>query len=106
VIRFNAAPGVKSTELCASMYSDLSKIVFRGSAAGSSDVYEKSEEFASLFENLSKDLKIPCKLAEVGITESSIELLATEAMKQTRLLPNNPREVKLADAVRIYGNAL
>jgi hypothetical protein len=27
-------------------------------------------------------------------------------MKQTRLLPNNPREVKLADAVRIYGNAL
>ena len=30
-----------------------------------------------------------------------IEVLTSEAMKQTRLLPNNPREVSLEDATRL-----
>lgn len=40
-----------------------------------------------------KDLKIP---------ESKLELLAQDAMLQTRLLQNNPRELTQADALRIY----
>ena len=31
-----------------------------------------------------------------------IEVLTSEAMKQTRLLPNNPREVALRDAEALY----
>ena len=45
------------------------------------------------------------RLRDVGISESDIELLATEAMKQTRLLPNNPREVLLEDARALYEQA-
>ncbi len=40
-----------------------------------------------------KDLKIP---------ESKLKLLAQDAMLQTRLLQNNPRELTQADALRIY----
>ncbi|MNC71221.1 hypothetical protein D3C75_1221160 [compost metagenome] len=41
-------------------------------------------------------------LRDVGITASDIEMLAADAMKQTRLLGNNPREVSLADVRAIY----
>ncbi len=45
------------------------------------------------------ELGIPTRLTAVGIAEKDAELLASESMKQTRLLPNNPREVTpLADA--------
>ena len=47
-------------------------------------------------------LGLPTKLREVGVAEADIELLAEEAMKQTRLLPNNPREVLLDDAMELY----
>ena len=87
------------------MYSDLSKIVFRDSTSNSSDVYQQSNEFASFFESLAADLKIAGNLRQVGIKESDISLLATEAMKQTRLLPNNPRDMQVGDATRIYEQA-
>ena len=45
-------------------------------------------------------------LAEVGIAEKDLERLAEDAMKQTRLLVNNPREVTYADAYAIYSEAL
>lgn len=76
------------------------------SYSSSEDVYEHAEEFATLFESLAKDLGIANRLSEVGISGENVELLATEAMKQTRLLPNNPREVKFEDAIRIYTQAL
>jgi alcohol dehydrogenase class IV len=34
-----------------------------------------------------------------------LNLLATEAMKQTRLLPNNARELKHEDALELYKKA-
>ena len=34
----------------------------------------------------------------MGVAKGDLGMLATEAMKQTRLLPNNPREVALRDA--------
>ncbi len=45
-------------------------------------------------------------LRQVGILESDLERLADEAMLQTRLLGNNPREVTRADARAIYAAAL
>ena len=56
---------------------------------------------------LAVELGIPTRLTAVGIAEKDVELLASESMKQTRLLPNNPREVTpLADARRLYMQAL
>lgn len=45
------------------------------------------------------------RLRDVGIQEKDIELLATEAIKQVRLLPNNPVEVTLDDARELYQQA-
>lgn len=48
---------------------------------------------------------IPEKLREVGVLESSIPQMAAEAMKIQRLLVNNPREIKEADAIAIFKSA-
>jgi alcohol dehydrogenase class IV len=42
----------------------------------------------------------------VGVTEADLTRLAQDAMKQTRLLVNNPREVTYQDAYAIYSEAL
>jgi alcohol dehydrogenase class IV len=46
------------------------------------------------------------RLADVGVTAADLDRLADDAMKVTRLLVNNPREVSLADARAIYGAVL
>ena len=42
----------------------------------------------------------------MGVPSDAIAKLASEAMKQTRLLPNNPRLVSESDAVSLYQAAL
>jgi len=51
---------------------------------------------------LSKKLGMQTKLREVGIGEEHLPKMASDAMKQQRLLVNNPREVQEADALTIY----
>ncbi|HXO72187.1 MAG TPA: alcohol dehydrogenase, partial [Bradyrhizobium sp.] len=41
----------------------------------------------------------------VGIASGDLKKLAEDAMKQTRLLVNNPREVTFDDALAIYTEA-
>lgn len=48
---------------------------------------------------------IACTLREVGIPDSALDQLATDAMLQTRLLGNNPRPVLWQDARDIYQTA-
>jgi alcohol dehydrogenase class IV len=55
---------------------------------------------------LARELEVPTTLSEVGVGECDIEMLSTEAMKQQRLLPNNPVEVELEDCRMIYNLAL
>ena len=45
---------------------------------------------------------IPATLTELGIPQDKVEELADAAMKVTRLLVNNPREVTREDAIAIY----
>jgi alcohol dehydrogenase class IV len=45
---------------------------------------------------------LPQRLRDVGIGRDNLGRCAAEAMKQTRLLVNNPREVTEADARAIY----
>ena len=108
IIRFNSyQDGADSNKKCANYYADIANIVFQNAEFGhpKEDVYATSRKFADLFENLAADLTIPLTLREVGIKSSDIELLATEAMKQTRLLPNNARNVCYDDAICLYKEA-
>ena len=62
-------------------------------------------EFIDRLEQLSKKLGLPQKLREVNIPKEACKKMASDAMKQTRLLVNNPREVTEADAFNIYETA-
>jgi len=49
---------------------------------------------------------LPRRLSEVGVGPEHLDLLAAEAMKQERLLVNNPCPISEADARRLYEAAL
>ena len=52
--------------------------------------------------DLARRCGIPSTLTELGIGREKVESLADAAMKVTRLLVNNPREVTREDAIAIY----
>ena len=54
---------------------------------------------------MSRNCGIPQRLRDVNVPEADLPHLATEAMKVTRLLKNNPRDLSAADAERIYREA-
>jgi alcohol dehydrogenase class IV len=55
---------------------------------------------------LSRAAGLPQRLREVGVTSAHLDMLAAEAMKQERLLVNNPCPITEADARRLYEAAL
>ena len=55
---------------------------------------------------LSRASGLPQRLREVGVGVDDLDLLAREAMKQERLLVNNPCPISEADARRLYEAAL
>ena len=57
-------------------------------------------------ERLAQELGIATRLHQVGIAEKDLDQLATDAMLQTRLLGNNPREVDWHHARHIYAEVL
>ena len=57
-------------------------------------------------EAISNSCNIPKHLADIGVTENALPELADIAMKVTRLLKNNPREVTKEDAINIYKKLL
>ncbi len=67
---------------------------------------EAAEAAVDALYTLSRDLSIPEHLREFGVEEEHIPQLAEGVMKVTRLLANNPRVLTLADAERIYREAL
>ncbi|MET0605518.1 MAG: alcohol dehydrogenase, partial [Beijerinckiaceae bacterium] len=48
------------------------------------------------------DLGLEQRLRDVKIPKSALPMLAADAMKQTRLLVNNPRPLQESDARAIY----
>ncbi|SFD95369.1 Alcohol dehydrogenase, class IV [Marinobacter sp. DSM 26671] len=93
VMRFNA-------ETCDKAYAILATDVFPDMATAPVD--QRVNQFIDRLEALSADLGLEQTLREVGIGESDLATLASDAMKQTRLLVNNPREVSETDALAIY----
>ena len=63
---------------------------------------DNSEELVALIFAYVKNLPIPKRLSEVGISAEVIPQLAREAICNERLLKNNPRPVACEDAEKIY----
>lgn len=96
VLRFNASHAATS-------YAELAEIL-APNIAGSEEA--RTEALIAAVETLAAQVGIATKLREVGITEADLDRLADDAMLQTRLLVNNPRELQRADARAIYAAAL
>ncbi|MEO9635308.1 MAG: iron-containing alcohol dehydrogenase [Parasphingorhabdus sp.] len=65
----------------------------------------RAQQLIDFLEALAVKVNAPRKLRDIGIAQDATTELAEAAMLQTRLLDNNPREVSLADAQRIYDAA-
>ncbi len=94
VIAFNAPE-------CEPAYREIVDIVFPGG-----DGAPAGERLADGFRDLAAELRLDIRLSAAGIGSDDLPRLAEDAMKQTRLLVNNPREVTYEDALAIYGAAL
>ncbi|MBB3173864.1 alcohol dehydrogenase [Endobacter medicaginis] len=92
VLRFNAAAA-------AGLYAELADVV---GISGRGTAGERAEAFAAHMQALLDDSGAPRRLRDVGVTDNSLALLAADAMKQTRLLVNNPVELDEADALALY----
>jgi len=90
VLRFNASA-------CELHYGELASCAFPdldGRATGAA--------FADALAALSARLGLPHRLREVGVPREALPMMAEDAMRQTRLLVNNPRPLALDDARAIY----
>jgi alcohol dehydrogenase class IV len=96
VLRFNSIDSKTAKN-----YAELAPFIFpeininQGSQAVCKD-------FIDQLEVLSKKIGLPQKLREVNIPKEACKKMASDAMKQTRLLVNNPRELTENDALNIY----
>lgn len=97
VLRFNAPAA-------AALYAELADTL--GCAAAGDSIEAKTEAFVQAMQTLVNETGIPRTLREVGVEESHLPMLASDAMKQQRLLINNPREMTEAAALDIYKAAL
>ena len=82
-------------------YANLAQFVFKDLDHSKSDEIV-CNNFIDSLESLSKELKLPYRLRDLEIPEEACQLMASEAMKQTRLLVNNPRKIEESDAFNIY----
>ncbi len=94
VMRFNAP-------VCGQEYSDLAPLVF-GELAQEQSVQSRCAAFIERLGDLSTRIGLQQQLRQVGIARDDLPVMAQAAMKQTRLLVNNPRQVSEGDALNIY----
>ncbi len=85
------------------MYAELGQIIQPGLLGSTLD---QATQLADYLGSLATELGLPGRLTDVGITENDINQLASDAMLQTRLLMNSPREITLQDAAALYAEAL
>jgi alcohol dehydrogenase len=95
VLRFNA-PAAEH------LYADIADwIVTEPMPAGADDA-TKTAALIDHLDRLAVATKVTRRLRDVGVALADLPMLAADAMKQQRLLTNNPREVTEADALAIY----
>lgn len=98
VLRFNAAEASNGSER---LYAALAPHAFPdlGNEGGTQAT---CAAFVERLASLSAKLGLQTQLREVGVGEDDLPRMAADAMKQQRLLVNNPREVTEAAALAIY----
>lgn len=94
VLRFNAPDA-------AALYAEIAVDVFPDLVA-EEGALRRCATFIERLSDLSRRLGLQTRLRDVGIGEADLPRMAKDAMKQTRLLVNNPRDLAEADALAIY----
>ena len=98
VLRFNMSVSTEAyAELAPSLFPELAALA---------DPTERARQMIERLSGLTEKLGLQTRLTEVGITENDLSRMAQDAMKQTRLLVNNPKALTEADAFKIYKAAL
>jgi len=69
-------------------------------------VYQAVDELGAGLISLLESVGIPSKISAYGVSKNDIPRLVTGAMKITRLMPPNPRNLTEEDVKSIYTNAL
>jgi alcohol dehydrogenase class IV len=95
VLRFNLSAA-------APLYAELADVVLGPTDA---TVTSRATRFVEFMERLMDRSGAPRRLRDVKVSENSLALLAHDAMKQERLLQNNPIELREADALALYKKA-
>ena len=94
VLRFNMTDA-------AHLYAEIAADAFPALACEES-AQGRCAAFVEELADLSRRLGLQTRLRDVKIGEEHLPKMAADAMKQTRLLVNNPRPVSEADALGIY----
>ena len=89
-----------NAEAARELYAELAPIVDPGCEAAGTQGRVRS--LIEGLEHLCAQTGLKLRLRDHGIPEDDVRRLAREAMKQTRLLVNNPCEISEADAERLY----
>lgn len=93
VLEFNASEA-------SALYAELAELVIGETVPGSAE--GKTDALIEALRTLIDDVSLPATLAQAGVSEGDLEMLAEDAMLQQRLLVNNPRDVAYDDALAIY----
>lgn len=94
VLRFNAPAA-------SPLYAELAPLVL-GERLRPGDAASQTEQLIEELAALSLRTGLPTRLRDAGVPEAMLAQLARDAMQQQRLLVNNPRELREADALAIY----
>ncbi|HZG09218.1 MAG TPA: iron-containing alcohol dehydrogenase [Allosphingosinicella sp.] len=86
------------------LYAELGTLL--DPALGGLGTQAQAQGFVEAMEAICRRAGVPLRLSEVGVSAGHLDLLAAEAMKQERLLVNNPCAISQADARRLYEAAL
>jgi alcohol dehydrogenase class IV len=96
VIEFNAPSQLERTARIAEAL---------GEAVDGLPTEEAAARGVEAVKRLARDIGVPARMRDLGVPEDAIPSMAAAAMKVTRLLQFNPREVTEADAAAIYRKA-
>ncbi|MGI9426670.1 MAG: iron-containing alcohol dehydrogenase, partial [Hyphomicrobiaceae bacterium] len=86
------------------LYGEIAHMIFPELTGKSAA--DKAAGLVSGFKALGPQLGMDSRLTDVGVGHNNLPMLAEDAMKQTRLLVNNPREMTYEAALAIYEQAL
>ena len=89
-----------NAEAARELYAELAPIL--DSESESLGTQARAQGFINQVCQLAADTGVSLRLRDHGVGEDALDRLASEAMKQTRLLVNNPCPIEEADARRLY----